>query len=94
MAKQLGAFRIIGTKEPVESFYGAFDVIYETSGAPVALDQVIRLAAPLAKDCYSQPSGKRPSGAHRFNRAQRTANHGVIDLHKRISGINGYSEKR
>ena len=49
MAKQLGASRIIGTKEPVESFYGAFDVIYETSGAPGALDQVIRLAAPLGK---------------------------------------------
>jgi 2-desacetyl-2-hydroxyethyl bacteriochlorophyllide A dehydrogenase len=49
LAKQLGASRIIGTKEPVESFYGAFEVIYETSGAPGALDQVIRLAAPLGK---------------------------------------------
>jgi len=49
MAKKLGASRIIGTEEPVESFYGAFDVIYETSGAPGALDQVIRLAAPLGK---------------------------------------------
>ena len=49
MAKQLGASRIIGTKEPVESFYGAFDVIYETSGASGALNQAIRLAAPLAK---------------------------------------------
>ena len=49
MAKQLGACRIIGTKVPVESMLGAFDVIYETSGAPGALDQVIRLAAPLGK---------------------------------------------
>lgn len=49
MAKQLGASRTIGTKKPVESFYDAFDVIYETSGAPGALDQVIRLAAPLGK---------------------------------------------
>jgi threonine dehydrogenase-like Zn-dependent dehydrogenase len=49
MAKQLGASRIIGTKKPVESYYDAFDVIYETSGAPGALDQVIRLAAPPGK---------------------------------------------
>jgi threonine dehydrogenase-like Zn-dependent dehydrogenase len=49
MAKKLGASQIIGTEEPIESFYGAFDVIYETSGAFGALDQVIRLAAPLGK---------------------------------------------
>ncbi len=49
MAKQLGASRIIGTKEPIEPSYGTFDVIYETSGASGALDQVIRLAAPRAK---------------------------------------------
>jgi len=49
MAKQLGAYRTIGTKESIESFFGTFDVIYETSGAPGALDQVIRLAAPLGE---------------------------------------------
>ena len=58
MAKQLGAFRIIGTKEPVESFYGAFDVIYETSGAAGALDQVIRLAAPRGKIVILSLPGK------------------------------------
>ena len=58
MAKQLGACRTIGTKEPVESFYGAFDVIYETSGAPGALDQVIRLAAPRGKIVILSLPGK------------------------------------
>jgi 2-desacetyl-2-hydroxyethyl bacteriochlorophyllide A dehydrogenase len=58
MAQQLGASRVIGTKEPVESFYGAFDVIYETSGAPGALDQVIRLAAPLGKIVVLSLPGK------------------------------------
>jgi len=58
MAKQLGASRVIGTKEPVESFYDAFDVIYETSGAPGALDQVIRLAAPLGKIVILSLPGK------------------------------------
>jgi 2-desacetyl-2-hydroxyethyl bacteriochlorophyllide A dehydrogenase len=58
MAKQLGASRTIGTQEPVESFYGAFDVIYETSGAPAALDQVIRLAAPLGKIVVLSLPGK------------------------------------
>jgi len=58
MAQQLGASRVIGTKEPVESFYGAFDLIYETSGAPGALDQVIRLAAPLGKIVILSLPGK------------------------------------
>ena len=49
MAKQLGASRIIDPTASLESFSGAFDVIYETSGAPGALDQVIRLAAPFGK---------------------------------------------
>ena len=49
MAKQLGAFSTIGPDDAFESFYDNFDVIYETSGSPVALDQVIRLAAPRAK---------------------------------------------
>ena len=58
MARKLGASRTIGTREPVESFQGAFDVIYETSGAPGALDQVIRLAAPLAKIVVLSLPGK------------------------------------
>ena len=58
MAQKLGASRVIGTKEPVESFYGAFDVIYETSGAEGALDQVIRLAAPRGKIVILSLPGK------------------------------------
>jgi len=58
MAKQLGASRIIGTQEPVESFYDAFDLIYETSGAPGALDQAMRLAAPLGKIVVLSLPGK------------------------------------
>jgi 2-desacetyl-2-hydroxyethyl bacteriochlorophyllide A dehydrogenase len=48
-AGQLGASRLIGPDDSLESVYGTFDVIYETSGAPVALEQVIRLAAPKGK---------------------------------------------
>jgi 2-desacetyl-2-hydroxyethyl bacteriochlorophyllide A dehydrogenase len=58
MAKQLGAARTICAGEPVDSFYGTFDVIYETSGAPGALDQVIRLAAPRAKIVVLSLPGK------------------------------------
>ncbi len=58
MARQLGAARTIGTKEPVESYQNAFDVIYETSGAPGALDQVIRLAAPHGKIVVLSLPGK------------------------------------
>jgi len=58
MAKQLGAARVIGTKKPVDSFRGAFDVIYETSGAAGALEQVIQLAAPLAKIVILSLPGK------------------------------------
>ena len=49
MAERLGASRTIGPGDSFESYYNSFDVIYETSGAPAALEQVIRLAAPLGK---------------------------------------------
>jgi 2-desacetyl-2-hydroxyethyl bacteriochlorophyllide A dehydrogenase len=49
MAKQLGALRTIGPGDSLESFYNSFDVIYETSGSPAALAQVVRLAAPRGK---------------------------------------------
>jgi len=49
VAKQLGACHTVGNKEQLESLFGSFDLIYETSGAPGALDQVIRLAAPHGK---------------------------------------------
>ncbi|KPJ75825.1 MAG: hypothetical protein AMJ54_13840 [Deltaproteobacteria bacterium SG8_13] len=48
VAKQLGAVHTIGSTDPIESFFGQFDLLYETSGAAVALEQVIRLAAPRA----------------------------------------------
>ncbi len=49
MAEQLGASQNIGPGDAIESFNNKFDVIYETSGAPAALEQVIRLAAPKGK---------------------------------------------
>lgn len=49
IAKQLGASQTIGPGESLESFYNSFDVIYETSGAPLALNQVVKLAAPRGK---------------------------------------------
>ncbi len=49
MAEQLGASRNIGPDDAIESFDNTFDVIYETSGAPAALEKVIRLAAPKGK---------------------------------------------
>ena len=49
LAKRLGACRTLGTQQAVESMHDSFDVIYETSGAPEALDQVIRLAAPRGR---------------------------------------------
>jgi len=49
MAERLGASRTIGPGDSFESYYNSFDVIYDTSGAPAALEQVIRLAAPKGK---------------------------------------------
>ena len=48
VAKQLGAVQTIGATDSIESFSGQFDLLYETSGAAVALGQVIALAAPKA----------------------------------------------
>jgi 2-desacetyl-2-hydroxyethyl bacteriochlorophyllide A dehydrogenase len=58
MAEQLGASRKIGPNDAIESFYNTFDVIYETSGAPAALEQVIRLAAPKGKIVILSLPGK------------------------------------
>jgi 2-desacetyl-2-hydroxyethyl bacteriochlorophyllide A dehydrogenase len=49
MAAQLGASHTIGPGDSFESYDNSFDVIYETSGAPAALEKVIRLAAPKGK---------------------------------------------
>jgi L-iditol 2-dehydrogenase len=48
VARQLGAVEIIGAKDPIESYFGQFDLLYETSGAAVALAQMIQLAASRA----------------------------------------------
>ena len=58
MAKQLGAFSTIGPGDSFESFYDTFKVIYETSGSPVALEKVIRLAAPRGKIVILSLPGK------------------------------------
>jgi len=49
LAHALGAVRTIGTDVPIEDGFNAFDYVYETSGAPAALDLSIRLAAPRGK---------------------------------------------
>jgi len=49
MAKRLGAGRTFDARRADESLWGSFDLIYETSGAPSALAQVIRLAAGAGK---------------------------------------------
>ena len=57
-ARQLGADQTIGGEDNLESFEGTFDVIYETSGAAMALDQAIKLAAPRAKIVVLSLPGK------------------------------------
>lgn len=58
LAKQLGASGILGPDTSHEAYYNTFDVIYETSGVPTALDKVIRLAAPLGKIVVLSLPGK------------------------------------
>ena len=58
LSRQLGAERIIGPEASPEDFTNTFDVIYETSGVPMALDRVIRLAAPLGKIVVLSLPGK------------------------------------
>lgn len=49
LARQLGAVRTIDAGIALSSHESTFDLIYETSGAPGALDSAIRLAAPRGK---------------------------------------------
>lgn len=49
LARQLGAVRTIDAGIVLSSHESTFDLIYETSGAPGALDSAIRLAAPRGK---------------------------------------------
>ncbi|MGD8352600.1 MAG: alcohol dehydrogenase catalytic domain-containing protein [Pseudomonadota bacterium] len=45
LARRMGAKKTIGDGESLEDWESSFDVIYETSGAPAALDIAVRLAA-------------------------------------------------
>ncbi|MDJ0784028.1 MAG: alcohol dehydrogenase catalytic domain-containing protein [Desulfosarcinaceae bacterium] len=51
LARQLGASQTISPDQPLDAHYDQFDVIYETSGATVALDQAIRLATDRGRIC-------------------------------------------
>jgi len=64
LAGQLGARNVVGPDEAGELFGNAFDLIYETSGAPSALSQVLPLAAPRGKIVVlSLPSAEHPVSA-------------------------------
>lgn len=49
LAKHMGARRTISDQDELEASDSAFDVIFETSGAPPALEMAIKLAAPGGK---------------------------------------------
>lgn len=49
LARQMGARRTISDNQELESCDSAFDVVFETSGAPAALEMSIKLAAPGGK---------------------------------------------
>lgn len=49
LAKKLGAVGTIGPEDSLESYFNRFDVIYETSGSPIALAKAIEMAAPGGK---------------------------------------------
>lgn len=49
LARQLGAAGTIGPDQSLDDYHGAFDLIYETSGAPVAFARAVELAAPRAR---------------------------------------------
>jgi 2-desacetyl-2-hydroxyethyl bacteriochlorophyllide A dehydrogenase len=46
LAQSLGADRTFGAQESLDDFEAAFDVIFETSGAPAGLELAIKLAVP------------------------------------------------
>jgi threonine dehydrogenase-like Zn-dependent dehydrogenase len=49
LARHMGARRTISDQDELEASDSAFDVIFETSGAPPALEMAIKLAAPGGK---------------------------------------------
>lgn len=46
LAKEMGAQRVISAKDELDQTQGTYDVVFETSGAPAALEQSIHLVAP------------------------------------------------
>jgi len=64
LAGKLGAENVVGPDAAREGFGNAFDLIYETSGAPSALNQVLPLAAPRGRIVVlSLPSAEHPVSA-------------------------------
>lgn len=57
-AKELGASCTIGPDDASKSWFDSFNVIYETSGAAMALAEVMRFAAPRAKIIVLSLPGK------------------------------------
>ena len=49
LARQVGATHVIGPDQNLADYHGTFDLIYETSGAPMAFEQTTELAAPKAR---------------------------------------------
>ena len=80
LARQLGAAHTIGPDQSLADHGGSFDLIYETSGAPMALSRSVELAAPkasivmvgLAAESYPCPDFP--------DYTQGTTNTGVYDL--------------
>ncbi len=93
VAKQLGAARVIGSKDSIESYFDQFDVIYETSGAAVALALCIRLAASKGKIVILGLPGKDQPIPIDLVVRKGAANQGFADLHGRISKNPGHIKK-
>ena len=49
LARQMGAAHTIGPDQSMDDYHGAFDLIYETCGAPVAFSRSVELAAPKGR---------------------------------------------
>lgn len=49
LARQVGAAHTIGPDQPLDDYHGAFDLIYETCGAPMAFARAVELAAPKGR---------------------------------------------
>jgi 2-desacetyl-2-hydroxyethyl bacteriochlorophyllide A dehydrogenase len=61
LAKSMGAKQTIGERDSLDAWESSFDVIYETSGAPAALEHAIKLAAQGGKIILLGLPGKNHS---------------------------------